>query len=151
VILFMAAVYGLLGLIALVSQVANMVLVVGVLSMFGATLTLPGIAGLLLTVGMAVDANVLIYERIREEQRNGRSVMSSLEAGFREASSTILDSNITTFLAGMILFMLGSGPVQGFAVTLCVGIVTSVFCAIVLTRWIVFGWVKAFRPKYIPI
>ncbi len=151
VAVFLIAAYGLLGVVALATQLFNMILVVGVLSGLGATLTLPGIAGMLLTVGMAVDANVLIYERIREEQRAGRSVTSSLEAGFREASSTIIDSNLTTLLAAVILFILGSGPVRGFAVTLSVGIITSVFCAIVLTRWIIAGWVKVARPKYVPL
>jgi protein-export membrane protein SecD len=151
VAIFMVVIYGLLGVIALTTQVINMALVIGLLSGLGATLTLPGIAGMLLTVGMAVDANVLIYERIRDEQRAGRSVMSSLEAGFREASSTIIDANLTTLLAAVILFILGSGPVRGFAVTLSIGVITSVFCAIVLTRWIIAGWAKVFRPKYVPL
>jgi protein-export membrane protein SecD len=120
-----------------------------VLSALGATLTLPGIAGILLTIGMAVDSNVLIYERVREEARMGRSAASSLDQGFGRALGTILDANFTTLLAGAILFFLGTGPVRGFAVTLSVGIITTVFTAYTVTRLLIAGWFRYTRPKAI--
>ena len=115
------------------------------------TLTMPGIAGIVLTVGMAVDSNVLIYERVREEVRGGRSAISSLDAGFTRALATILDSNITTFIAAAVLFMIGTGPVRGFAVTLGIGIITTVFTAFTLTRLSVAWWVRWKRPQSVPI
>ena len=126
-------------------------LLVGVLSGLGATLTLPGIGGILLTVGMAVVANVLVFERIREEKRNGRSPTSAVETGYKQAMSTILDANITTLLATIILYAIGSGPVRGFAVTLSIGVITSIFTAVVVTRWFVAIWLKSARPKWIPL
>ena len=125
-------------------------MMIAILSILGATLTLPGIAGIVLTMGMAVDANVLIYERIREERRNGRNLIQSFDAGFRSAFTTILDANITTLIAAIILFYLGSGPVRGFAVTLAIGIVTTVFTAYTFTRLMVSLWVRYFRPKELP-
>jgi preprotein translocase subunit SecD len=119
--------------------------------MLNATLTLPGIAGVVLTVGIAVDSNVLIYERIREELRAGRSPISAIDAGFTRALATILDSNITTFIAAAVLFWVGTGPVRGFAVTLGIGIVTTVFTAFTVTRLIVAMWVKWKRPRVVPI
>jgi preprotein translocase subunit SecD len=113
-----------------------MVLIFGALAYFGATLTLPGIAGIVLTIGMAVDANVLVFERIREELRRGRTVKSSIEAGFAKALSTVLDANITTLIAALFLFHFGTGPIRGFAVTLSIGIVASLFTAIFVSRWI---------------
>jgi protein-export membrane protein SecD len=151
VAVFMLAAYGLLGAFALVALAANLILMIGFLSGLGATLTLPGIAGILLTLGMAVDANVLVYERIREEKRNGRSPISSVEVGYSQAMSTIIDANLTTLLAALVLFQLGSGPVRGFAVTLSLGIVTSIFTAVWVARWIMAIWLKAARPKSIPI
>ncbi|MBI1341154.1 protein translocase subunit SecD [bacterium] len=151
VVLFMLVGYGLLGVFAVVALGINMVLLLGVLSGVGATLTLPGIAGILLTVGMAVDANVLVFERIREEKRSGRSPVSSIESGYSQAMSTILDANITTLLAALILFFLGAGPVRGFAVTLSVGIFTSMFTSIVVTRLMIAYWIQWTRPKHVPI
>jgi len=147
VVAFMVIVYGRFGLFANISLILNIVLVLGSLSMLGATLTLPGIAGIVLTVGMAVDANVLIYERIQEELKSGRSVHQSLEAGFKRAMSTIIDANVTTFIAAAVLFFLGSGPVQGFAITLALGILTTVFTAYFVTQFIVGLWYSRRRPK----
>ncbi len=150
VVVFMLAAYGTLGWIANLALIANVALIVAVLSVVGATLTLPGIAGIVLTVGMAVDSNVLIYERIREERRSGRSVVQSIDIGFQRALATILDSNITTLIAAVVLFFLGSGPVRGFAVTLGIGIITTVFTAFTLTRWLVAEWLRRRRPKELP-
>ena len=151
VLVFMFLSYGVFGLIADIALVINVALLVGVLSMLGATLTLPGIAGIVLTVGMAVDANVLIYERIREEARAGRSAIRAIDAGFSKALGTILDANITTMIAAVILFWLGSGPIRGFAITLAIGILTTVFTAFTLTRFLVAMWVKSRRPSTIPM
>ncbi len=137
VLVFMAVYYKTFGLIANVALTANLIFIVAILSLLQATLTLPGIAGIVLTVGMAVDANVLIFERIREEIRNGNSPQASIHAGYEKAFSTITDANVTTLLAAIVLFSLGTGPVKGFAVTLCIGIITSMFTAIVGTRAIV--------------
>jgi len=137
VIVFMALAYGRYGLYADTALLLNLCLLLGALSALGATLTLPGIAGIVLTVGMAVDANVLIFERIREEARGGRSPMNAADAGFRSAFKTILDSNVTTLIAAALLFQFGSGPVRGFAVTLGIGILTSMFTAIMVTRLMV--------------
>jgi SecD/SecF fusion protein len=151
VVAFMLAVYGLFGLFANVAVVINVAMILGVLSLFGATLTLPGIAGIVLTVGIAVDSNVLIYERIREEVRNGRNAISAIDAGFSRALATILDSNITTLIAAAVLFLIGTGPVKGFAVTLGVGILTSLFTAFTLTRLIVATWVRWVRPQTVNV
>jgi preprotein translocase subunit SecD len=137
VLIFMALYYKSFGLIANVALTANLVFIIAILSLLQATLTLPGIAGIVLTVGMAVDANVLIFERIREEIRNGNSPQASIHAGYEKAFSTITDANVTTLLAAIVLFSLGTGPVKGFAVTLSIGIITSMFTAIVGTRSIV--------------
>ena len=151
VIGFTLATYGLLGAIAIACLVVNLFLIFGLMSLIGATLTLPGIAGLILTVAMAVDSNVLIYERIREEARAGRSVISALDSGFNRALATILDSNLTTFLAGAVLYFVGTGPVKGFAVTLCLGIITTIFTAFSLTRLIVGAWYRWFKPQTVTI
>jgi preprotein translocase subunit SecD len=151
VALFMFATYGLFGLIANIAVAVNVAMIIGVLSMFNATLTLPGIAGIVLTVGMAVDSNVLIYERVREEVRSGRSAISSLDAGFTRALATIVDSNTTTFIAAAVLFFVGSGPVRGFALTLGIGILTTVFTAFTLTRLMVATWYRVWRPRTVPI
>ncbi len=137
VLVFMAIYYKSFGLIANLALTANLIFIVAILSMLQATLTLPGIAGIVLTVGMAVDANVLIFERIREELRNGNSPQASIHAGYEKAFSTITDANVTTLLAAIVLFSLGTGPVKGFAVTLSIGIITSMFTAIVGTRAVV--------------
>ena len=151
VIAFMAVFYGLFGWFANVCLVVNLVLMLGVMSLLQATLTLPGMAGILLTLGMAVDANILINERIREEQRNGRPPLSALEHGFTRAYTTIFDSNATAFLAHVMLFVFGSGPVRGFAVTITVGIATSLFTAWMLTRLLVSRWYAATRPRLLPV
>jgi preprotein translocase subunit SecD len=151
VIVFMLVTYRLFGVFANIAVAINVAMIFGVLSLLNATLTLPGIAGIVLTVGIAVDSNVLIYERIREELRGGRNAISAIDAGFRRALSTILDSNITTFIAAAVLFYIGTGPVRGFAVTLGIGILTTVFTAFTLTRLIVAGWVRWKRPQSVPI
>jgi preprotein translocase subunit SecD len=151
VIIFMFVTYGLFGLFANVAVAVNVAMIFGILSLLNATLTLPGIAGIVLTVGIAVDSNVLIYERIREEVRAGRTPINAIEAGFTRALATILDSNITTFIAAAVLFYIGTGPVRGFAVTLGIGILTTVFTAFTLTRLIVSYWVWWKRPQYVPI
>src|SRR5580700_4746631 len=151
VIIFMFVTYGLFGLFANIAVTINVAMIFGVLSFLGATLTLPGIAGIVLTVGIAVDSNVLIYERIREEVRAGRTAINAIDAGFTRALATILDSNITTFIAAAVLFYAGSGPVRGFAVTLGIGILTSLFTAFTMTRLIVAYWVRMWRPRTVPI
>ncbi|MGH6770743.1 MAG: protein translocase subunit SecD [Xanthobacteraceae bacterium] len=151
VVLFMFATYGLFGLFANIAVAINVAMIIGILSMLNATLTLPGIAGIVLTVGMAVDSNVLIYERVREEVRGGRSALNSLDAGFSRALATIIDSNCTTFIAAAVLFFVGSGPVKGFALTLGIGIITTVFTAFTLTRLLIATWVRWLRPRTIPI
>lgn len=142
---FMYLQYRLFGFFADVSLIANMVLLLGIMTALGATLTLPGIAAYVLTMGMAVDANVLIYERIREEQRNGKTIMAAIDAGFSRAMATISDANATHALAGLILLEVGSGPVRGFAVALVLGIITSFFTSIFVTRLQVYWWLKARR------
>ncbi|HEY1614440.1 MAG TPA: protein translocase subunit SecD [Rhizomicrobium sp.] len=151
VTIFMVLRYGLFGLFADAALVFNLILLTACLTLFGATLTLPGIAGIVLTMGMAVDANVLIYERIKEEQRNGRSLMASIDTGFKRAMATIVDANATHLIASLILFQLGSGPVRGFAVTLGLGIVTSFFTAVMVTRLFVVTWLRSARPKRLAI
>jgi preprotein translocase subunit SecD len=151
VIIFMFATYGLFGLFANIAVAINVAMIFGALSLLNATLTLPGIAGIVLTVGIAVDSNVLIYERIREEVRAGRTPLNAIDAGFTRALATILDSNITTFIAAAVLFYIGTGPVRGFAVTLGIGIITTVFTAFTLTRLLVVAWVRWFRPQTVPI
>jgi preprotein translocase subunit SecD len=151
VIIFMLVTYRLFGVFANIAVAINVAMIFGVLSLLNATLTLPGIAGIVLTVGIAVDSNVLIYERIREELRGGRNAISAIDAGFKRALATILDSNITTFIAAAVLFYIGTGPVRGFAVTLGIGIITTVFTAFTLTRLIVAGWVRWKRPQSVPI
>jgi protein-export membrane protein SecD len=151
VAVFMLAIYGLLGAFAVVALLCNMFMMIGVLSLFGATLTLPGIAGILLTMGMAVDYNVLIVERIREEKTAGRSPITSVEAGYEHAMATIIDANVTHLVAALVMFNLGSGPVKGFALTLAIGVLTSIFTAVVVARWVMSIWLRVFRPKWIPI
>ncbi len=142
VVLFMAAIYGRFGLMADVALIMNLIIIVGVLTALQATLTLPGIAGIALTMGMAVDANVLIFERIREEVRNGRSLGMAVDAGFKRAITTIIDSNVTTLIAAVLLYQFGTGPIRGFAVTLSLGLASSMFCAILVTRWMVLSWAR---------
>jgi preprotein translocase subunit SecD len=151
VVVFMLVTYRLFGVFANIAVIINVAMIFGLLSLLNATLTLPGIAGIVLTVGIAVDSNVLIYERIREELRGGRTAISAIDAGFKRALATILDSNITTFIAAAVLFMIGTGPVRGFAVTLGLGILTTVFTAFTMTRLIVAWWVRWKRPQSVPI
>ena len=151
VIGFMGTFYGLFGWYANIALVVNLVLMVAILSLFQSALTLPGMAGLLLTLGMAVDANILINERIREESRNGRTPLNAMETGFRRAFSTILDSNVTAFLAHVMLFVFGTGPVKGFALTITIGIVTTLFTATVLARLMMVRWYTARRPQLLPV
>ncbi|TDL86809.1 protein translocase subunit SecD [Meridianimarinicoccus aquatilis] len=151
VLVFMWLSYGLFGLFANIALILNVGLMFGLLSLIGATLTLPGIAGIVLTIGMAVDANVLVFERIREELRRARGPARAIEQGYERALSAILDANVTTFLVAAILFTMGSGPVRGFAVTLGMGILTSVFTAIFVTRLIMVTWFDRARPKSIEV
>ncbi len=151
VLVFMAVSYGLFGMIANVALILNVGLIFGLLSMIGATLTLPGIAGIVLTIGMAVDANVLVYERIKEELKGGRGPARAIELGYEKALSAIVDANITTLITAAILFVMGAGPVRGFAVTLGLGIITSVFTAIYVTRLMVVMWFERKRPKKLKI
>jgi preprotein translocase subunit SecD len=151
VLVFMGLTYSLFGVFANVALVVNVALIFAILSFLQATLTLPGIAGIVLTIGMAVDANVLIFERIREEISLGRSAVSAIDAGYRNAMSTIVDSNLTTLIAAFILFSFGTGPIKGFAVTLGIGIVTSFFSAIMVTRLLIVQWLKGRRPENLPV
>jgi len=151
VMFFMFATYLMFGIFANIALVINLTLVVACLTLFGATLTMPGIAGMVLTLGMSVDANVLIFERIREEIRNGRSPLAAVDHGFQKAYSTIMDSNVTGLISAFLLYMFGSGPIKGFAVTLSIGIVTSMFSAIMLTRMLIVIYLRQAKPKTIRI
>jgi len=151
VLVFMALAYGWFGIVANIALITNIALIFALLTAVGATLTLPGIAGLVLTIGMAVDANVLVFERIREELRTAKGPARAIDLGYEKALSAILDANITTFIAAAILFAIGSGPVRGFAVTLGLGIITSVFTAMFVTRLIIVWWFERRRPKTITI
>ena len=151
VVFFMVAAYGLFGIFTTVAVFMNLLLMLGILSVMGTTLTLPGIAGIILTIGMAVDANVLIFERMREEVKNGRSTRDAADAGFTEAWATIVDSNLTTLVAAIVLFYFGTGPVRGFAVTLAVGIATSMFTSVTVTRLIITAWLNKYKPTKLPI
>ncbi|WP_300517047.1 protein translocase subunit SecD [Aliiroseovarius sp.] len=151
VLIFMGLSYGWFGVMANVALVLNVGLIFGLLSAIGATLTLPGIAGIVLTIGMAVDANVLVFERIREELKSGRGPARAIELGYEKALSAILDANITTFITAVILFVMGSGPVRGFSVTLGLGIITSVFTAIFVTRLMIITWFEYRKPKSLEV
>jgi protein-export membrane protein SecD len=151
VVIFMFVAYGLFGLFANIALLVNIAIIFGVLSLIGSTLTLPGIAGIVLTIGIAVDANVLINERIREEIHSGKSPVAAIEAGYSRAMTTIIDSNVTTLISTLVLFWLGSGAVRGFAVTLTIGILASMFTAVTVTRLMVSYWLRWARPAAIPI
>ncbi|WP_194095899.1 protein translocase subunit SecD [Marivivens aquimaris] len=151
VMIFMGLSYGLFGWIANIALILNMAMIIGILSLLGATLTLPGIAGIVLTMGMAVDANVLVYERIREELKTAKGPARAIELGYERAMSAILDANITTIMTAAILWFVGSGPVRGFATTLGIGILTSVFTAIFVTRLFIVWWFQRRRPKTIEV
>jgi protein-export membrane protein SecD len=147
----MISAYGLFGVFAMIALSFNLIILAAIMSLLQATLTLPGIAGIVLSLGMSVDANVLIYERMREEVRAGRTTLSAIDAGFRRAFTAISDSNITSIMAGMLLYLFGSGPVKGFGVTLAIGVAASFFTAIMLTRIQVVFWWRWLRPKTLPI
>lgn len=147
VLIYMILSYGTFGVLADIALIFNITMILALLSSLGATLTLPGIAGIVLTIGMAVDANVLVFERIREELAAGVKVYKAIETGYQQALSTILDANITTLIAAIVLFQFGSGPIKGFAVTLAIGIFTSVFTAVVLTRLFISWWVKSRKSE----
>lgn len=151
VLVYMTLSYGLFGVFANVALVANMLLLFGLLSLLQATLTLPGIAGIVLTIGMAVDANVLIFERIREELKGGRTAIGAVDQGYSQAMSTIVDSNLTSLIAAFILFSFGTGPIKGFSVTLGLGIMTSFFAAVMVTRLLIILWMKGKKLKELPI
>ena len=151
VVAFMVVAYGRFGAMADVALIANMVLIAAALSVLQATLTLPGIAGIVLTIGMAVDANVLVFERIREEVRAGRTPISAIDVGYSRAITTIIDANVTTLFAAIILYQFGSGPIRGFAVTLAIGIVSSLFTAVILTRLLVVTWLRRAKPQELKI
>ena len=151
ILIFMFLSYGLFGIFVNIALIINVTLIFGLLSIIGATLTLPGIAGIVLTIGMAVDANVLVFERIKEELKTAKSPYRAIELGYERAFSAILDANITTFIAALILFLMGSGPVRGFSITLGLGIITSVFTAIYVTRLLLAIWFDRTRPKTIVV
>jgi preprotein translocase subunit SecD len=151
VILFMLMTYGRFGVYATIALILNALLILGIMAIFNATLTLPGIAGFVLTIGAAVDANVLINERIREEIKRGRKVLDALDAGYREASTAIFDANITNVIAAALMYFFGSGPIRGFAVVLGIGIITSVFTAVNVTRMLVALWARKARPRELHI
>ncbi len=152
VLIFMAGAYGLFGIFANIALIVNLVLIMAGLSVLQATLTLPGIAGIVLTIGMAVDANVLIFERIREETHfNNRAPVTAIDTGYRKALTTIIDANLTTLIAALLLFAFGTGPIKGFAVTLSIGIVTSLFTSIMFARLLTVTWLRRRRPKTLPI
>jgi protein-export membrane protein SecD len=152
VMAFMFLVYGIqFGLFINIALIVNMMLMIAILSVMGATLTLPGIVGIVLTIGIAVDTNVLIYERMREEMRLGRGVLPTIDQGFKGAMSSIIDANSTTLIASAVLFMVGTGPVRGFSVTLAVGIITSLFASLYFTRLMIVSWVNWRKPKTLPL
>lgn len=151
IIVFMLLAYGLFGAMVDITLFLNLAIMLGVMSFIGTTLTLPGIAGIILTIGMAVDANILIFERIREEVNHGRSIRDAITVGFTEAYRTIVDSNLTTLVAGAVLFYFGSGPVRGFAVTLTIGILTSMFTSVTVSRLMVEAWMAKFKPTKLPL
>ncbi len=151
VIVFMILAYSLFGLMVDITLFLNVAIMLGIMSFMGTTLTLPGIAGIILTIGMAVDANILIFERIREEVNHGRSIRDAITVGFTEAYRTIVDSNLTTLAAAAVLFYFGSGPVRGFAVTLTIGIITSMFTSVTVSRLMVEAWLAKYKPTKLPL
>lgn len=151
VVVFMLLAYGFFGIIANLGLLVHLIIIMGTMGLLQATMTLPGIAGIVLTLGMAVDANVLIFERIRDELRFGKSAIAAIESGFRLAYGTIFDSNITTLFAAALLYYFGSGPVKGFAVTLAIGLLSTLFASVMFTRMLVVAWIKRTRPKTVPI
>ncbi|MBM3608967.1 MAG: protein translocase subunit SecD, partial [Alphaproteobacteria bacterium] len=151
VCVYMMTTYGIFGVFANIALIVHLIIIFAGLVMINATLTLPGIAGIVLTIGMAVDANVLIYERIREESQLGRSIISALESGFQRAFATIVDAQSTTMVVAIILYFLGSGPVRGFAVTLGIGIITTIVTAVTMTRMMIALWYRWKRPTRLTV
>lgn len=151
VVAFAVISYGLFGIFASVGIIVNVTMIIAVLSMLQATLTLPGIAGIVLTIGLAIDGNVLVFERIKEELRAGRGILAAIDTGYTRARTTITDSNLTALIAALILFSFGTGPIKGFAVTMCIGVATSYFCSLSLTRLIVLSWLRRAKPKEIKV
>ena len=151
IIIFIILAYGLFGVFSAIALIVNVLLILGIMSFTQATLTFPGIAGLILTLAVAVDANVLIYERIRDEAHAGRSPIAALEHGYSLALVSIMDANITSAISALIMFQFGSGPIRGFAWTLLIGVITSVFTAVVITQVLIGLWFRATRPKVLPI
>ena len=151
VTIMMCLVYGLFGVFASLTLWVNMAMILAIMSVLQATLTLPGIAGIVLTIGLAVDANVLIYERMKEELRSGRTIASALDNAYKRALTTITDSNLTSLIAAIILFSFGTGPIKGFAVTMSIGVATSFFCAMMMTRLMIVTWLRVYKPKAIPV
>jgi preprotein translocase subunit SecD len=147
----MLVTYGRFGVYTTIGLIVNALMILGIMAFFNATLTLPGIAGFVLTIGAAVDANVLINERIREEQRKGKRLLDALESGYTEASTAIFDANITNVIAAVLMYWQGTGPIKGFALVLGIGIITSVFTAVNVTRMMVALWVRRARPKELHI
>jgi preprotein translocase subunit SecD len=147
---YMIAGYGVFGAFAVIGAAFHVIMILALMTLLGSTMTLPGIAGIVLTIGMAVDANVLIYERTREELRNGKTPIAALDAGFRLAYATIIDSQMTSFIAGVLMFALGSGPIRGFAITFTLGVVTTVFSAVTITRLLAIAWLKSYGRKAVP-
>ena len=145
----MILIYGVFGLLANISLIANLFIIVSLLGAIGATLTLPGIAGIVLTIGMAVDANVLVFERIKEELTKNSKAMVAVKNGFDKAITTILDANITTLIAALLLFIFGSGPIKGFSITLSLGVLASMFTTIMLTNFLIHFWFFIFKKKEI--
>jgi preprotein translocase subunit SecD len=151
IFIFIILAYGLFGVFAAIALVINVMMIIGAMSLTQATLTLPGIAGLILTMAVAVDANVLIYERMRDEANTGRGPMASADTGYRRALTSIIDANVTTMISALIMFQFGAGPVKGFAWTLSIGVVTSVFTAVLVTQVLIGWWFRGVRPKSLPI
>jgi preprotein translocase subunit SecD len=151
IVILMIAAYGVFGIVANIALLLNLAFTLAIMAAFGATLTLPGIAGMVLGLAMAVDANVLIYERMREEADRGRSVFPAVDAAFQRAYGTILDSNLTTLIAAVLLYIFGSGPVRGFAVTLAIGIACSMFTSVTATKLMCVTWVSWLKPKTLPV
>src|ERR1044072_8827864 len=151
IVVAMLVLYGFFGVIANIALLLNAILILAGLSALGATLTFPGSAGLVLTLGMAVDANVLILERVREEMRNGRSAVTAMEFGYREALGTIVDSHVTTLISTLLLFLLGSGPIKGFAVALLIGVSISLFTALMVPQLMTSVYLRRTRPKVLPL
>jgi preprotein translocase subunit SecD len=151
IFVFVTLYYGFFGLVANIALIMNLVLLIAIMSLFQATLTLPGIVGIVLTLGMAVDANVLVFERMREEMKLGKSPFAAMDAGFRRAYTAIVDSNLTTLIAAIVLYAVGTGPVRGFAVSIGIGVITTMFTAVLLARYLLVWWLRVRRPKQLPL